>query len=171
AYGAAVSWCIDSNRDLDVATALDLHCYDDEAGELGTALVRLGDSHLELTPQIGNVASSVIHLYFPQLQIGRGPLKGARASEYEAIQATLDDVGTHLDRARPGRADGTLVIAELRHAMALVQILCRDGRARVAGDGSLASIPEATRLALAAELDEVIAAHDTLWHARNRPGR
>jgi hypothetical protein len=170
AYGAAVSWCIDTNRDLDVATALDVHCYDDEAGELGTALVRLGDSHLELTPQIGNVASSVIHLYFPQLQIGRGPLKGARASEYEAIQATLDDVGTHLDRARPGRADGALVIAELRNAIALVQILCRDGRARVAGDGSLASIPEATRLALASELDEVIAAHDTLWHARNRPG-
>ena len=170
AYGAAVSWCIDSNRDLDVATALDLHCFDDPAGELGAALGRLGDAHLELTPQVGNVASSVLHLYYPQLQIGRGPLAGAHATEYAAIEATLADVNDRLDRARPRRNDGALVIAELRNSMALVKILCRDARARLDGDGTLASIPEGTRQTLARDLDAVIAAHETLWHARNRPG-
>jgi hexosaminidase len=170
AYGAAVSWCLDTNRELDVATALDLHCYDDPAGELGAALVQLGDSHRELGAQVGNVASSVLHLYFPQLQIGRGPLAGVKASEYAAIEATIDTVEAGLDRARPGRADGALVVAELRNAIALVRVLCRDARARLAGDGSLASVPAATRLELASELDAVIAAHDRLWHARNRPG-
>ena len=29
AYGAAVSWCLETNRDLDLGAALDLHCYDD----------------------------------------------------------------------------------------------------------------------------------------------
>jgi hypothetical protein len=170
AYGAAVSWCLDTNRDLDVATALDLHCYDDAAGELGAALIRLGDSHRELSAQIGNVASSVLHLYFPQLHIGRGPLSGVAPEEYEAVEATLDDVDARLDLARPGRADGALVIAELRNSMALVRVLCRDARARLAGDGSLGSVPAATRQALAHDLDAVIAAHDTLWHARNRHG-
>ena len=106
AYGAAVSWCLETNRELDVATALDLHCYDDAAGVLGTALVRLGDSHRELTPQVGNVASSVLHLYFPQLHIGRGPLKGAQASEYAAIEATLADVN-RARSTRPGRREPT----------------------------------------------------------------
>jgi hexosaminidase len=170
AYGAAVSWCLDANRDLDVARALDAHCYDDPSGELGAALVRLGDSHLELTAQVGNVASSVLHLYYPQLHIGRGPLAGARSEEYAAIEATLDDVESRLQLARPGRADGPLVIAELRNAIALVRILCRDARARLAGDGSLASVPEASRQALAGDLDVVIAEHETLWLARNRPG-
>jgi hexosaminidase len=170
AYGAAVSWCLDTNRELDVAGALDLHCYDDEAGVRGAALVRLGDCHLELTPQVGNVASSVLHLYFPQLHIGRGPLKGARATEYAAIEATLADVNRALDDARPARADGALVIAELRNAIRLVDILCRDARARIAGDGSIESVPESTRHALARELDDVIEAHGTLWHARNRTG-
>jgi hexosaminidase len=170
AYGAAVSWCLATNRDLDVASALDLHCYDDPAGELGAALVRLGDSHLELSAQVGNVASSVLHLYYPQLHIGRGPLAGVRAAEYEAIEGTLDDVDSRLDLARPRRADGALVIAELRNSIALVRILCRDARARLAGDGSLASVPAATRRALARDLDPVIAAHETLWHARNRHG-
>src|SRR5207248_11614562 len=70
AYGAAVSWCLEANRDLDVAAALDAHCYDDPSRELGAALVRLGDSHLELAAQVGNVASSVLHLYLPQLHLG-----------------------------------------------------------------------------------------------------
>jgi hypothetical protein len=170
AYGAAVSWCIDANRDLDVAAALDLHCYDDEAGELGAALVRLGDSHRELTPQVGNVASSVLHLYYPQLHLGRGPLAGVHVTEYEAIEATLADVDRRLELARPRRADGALVIAELRNNMALVRVLCHDARARLAGDGSLASVPERTRAELARELDTVIEAHEPLWHARNRPG-
>jgi hexosaminidase len=170
AYGAAVSWCVESNRDLDVGAALDMHCYEDDAGELGAALLRLGDSHRELTPQVGNVASSVLHLYFPQLQLGRGPLAGARAAEYEAIEAILAEVDGRLDLARPRRADGALVIAELRNSIALVQILCRDARARLDGDGTLASAAEATRQALAHDLDAVIAAHETLWHARNRPG-
>jgi hypothetical protein len=170
AYGAAVSWCLGTNRELDVAAALDLHCYDDPAGELGAALIRLGDSHRELGAQVGNVASSVLHLYFPQLQIGRGPLAGVQAVEYEAIEATLDDVDARLELARPRRTDGELVIAELRNSIALVRILCRDARARLAGDGSLASVPEATRHALARDLDAVIDAHDGLWHARNRHG-
>ena len=132
--------------------------------------MRLGDSHLELTAQVGNVASSVLHLYFPQLQLGRGPLAGVRAQEYAAIETTLDDVESRLDLARPGRADGALVIAELRNAIALVRILCRDARARLDGDGSLASVLDASRQALARDLDVVIAEHETLWLARNRPG-
>ena len=170
AYGAAVSWCLEANRDLDVATALDLHCYDDPSGELGGALALLGDSHLELSAQMGNIATSVLHLYYPQLHIGRGPLAGVRATEYEAIERTLDDVESRLDRARPGRADGTLVIFELRNSIALVRVLCHDARARLAGDGSIESVPAPARVALARELDPVIDAHEVLWHARNRHG-
>jgi hexosaminidase len=170
AYGAAVSWCLETNRELDVAAALDRHCYDDPSGALGAALVRLGDAHLELSAQMGNVATSVLHLYYPQLHIGRGPLAGVRAAEYEAIERALDDAESGLDRARPRRADGELVIAELRNAIALVRVLCRDARARLAGDGSIESVPAPIRAALARELAPVIAAHETLWHARNRHG-
>jgi len=54
--------------------------------------------------------------------------------------------------------------------VALGFLLARDGKARVEGDGSLASIPEPTRHRFAAELPPVIAAHERLWLARNRPG-
>ena len=94
---------------------------------------------------MGNVSALVLPLYWPQLVAGRWPLKGAHADEYEAVEAELGWCGDALTRARPGRADGALVLDELRNAIALVSILARDGRLRVEGDGTLASIPPADR--------------------------
>src|SRR5206468_6860251 len=67
AYGAAVSWCLDANRDLDLAAAVATHVFDDPTGELGTALMALGDAYLGVTPKIWNMSVLVMHLYWPQL--------------------------------------------------------------------------------------------------------
>ena len=169
AYGAAVSWCIESNRDLDVATALDLHCYDDEAGELGAALVRLGDSHLELTPQVGNVASSVLHLYFPQLQIGRGPLKGASSRVRGDRGNARRCRRTPRSRAPPARRRRARDRgAAQRHRARARAVPRRAGAPRgrrftrigARGD-SPGTRPRARRGDRRAR---------PLWHARNRPG-
>ena len=170
AYGAAVAWCAQANRDLDLGTVLSAHCYGDRTGELAAALLALGDAYLALTPQIGNVASLVLHLYWPQLRIGRPPLEGVTADEYTAVEAVLAQAFAALERARPSRADGALVLDELRNAIELVAILCSDARARLRGDGALASIPAAERELLADRLRPVIKEHERLWLARNRPG-
>jgi hypothetical protein len=170
AYGAAVAWCAATNRDLDLGAALSAHCYDDPTGVLGETLVALGDAYLAITPQMGNVSALVLPVYWPQLIAGRWPLKGADADEYDAVLGLLDRCREALVRARPRRADGALVLEELRNAIALVSVLCRDGRARVEGDGSLASIPAGVRHGLADGLRPVTEEHERLWLARNRPG-
>jgi hypothetical protein len=170
AYGAAVAWGLAANRDLDLAAALSTHCYGDPTGALGDALVRLGDTHLALTPQIGNIATLVMHLYWPQLTIGRGPLAGATAAEYAAAEAELAACADTLDAARPARPDGALVLDELRNSIALVTLLCRDARLRLAGDGTVGAIPTGARAELAGGIEAVTAEHRRLWLARNRPG-
>ena len=170
AYGAAVAWSAPTNRDIDLGPALSAHCYGDPTGQLAEALLALGDAYLALTPQIGNVASLVLHLYWPQLRIGRPPLEGGTADEYAAVEAVLAQAFAALERARPSRADGALVLDELRNAIELVAILCSDARARLRGDGALASIPAADRELLADRLRPVIKEHERLWLARNRPG-
>ena len=170
AFGAAVSWCLDANRDLDLAAALDAHAFDDEAGELGRALVELGDVYRDVTPQVPNTSAVVLHLYYPQLTVGRGPTKGATAEEFLAISRTLDSISSALDRARPGRLDGGLVLDELRNAIALVRVLCADAVARLGGDGTLESVGSDRREAFARDLEPVIVTHRALWLARNRPG-
>lgn len=170
AFGAAVSWCAATNRDLDLATALSVHGFDDPTGLLAETLLDLGDLHRVLTPQMGNVSTLVLPLYWPQLVTGRRPLVGVTAHEYATVQEKLLDHRHALERARPRRADGRLVLDELHNAIALVTVLCQDGRARTEGDGSIAGISPATRRRLADQLRPVIVEHERLWSARNRRG-
>lgn len=170
AFGAAMGWCAATNADLDLGNALSAHCYDDPTGELGAIVVGLGDVYLRLTPQVWNVASMVLHLYFPQLDVGRGPLRGAAVDQYEAVLADLDAYDTRLDAAAPARGDADLLLAELHNAIALVRATALDAIARLDGDGSLASVPAARRAELAEQLRPVLAEHGRLWLARNRPG-
>lgn len=62
------------------------------------------------------------------------------------------------------------VSQELSTTIDLARILLDDARARLGGDGHLASIPEGVRRQLADRIDAVIDAHRVHWSARNRPG-
>ncbi len=170
AFGAAMSWCASSNQDLDLGAALSAHCYDDPTGVLGHVVVELGDVHRRLTPQVFNVATVALPLYYPQLDVGRGPLRGATTEEYDAIDADLDALMARLDAVGSRRDDADLLADELRNAAALVQVLTADARARLAGDGSLAGVDAATRARLGNALQPVVEEHERVWLARNRPG-
>ena len=124
----------------------------------------------DVTPQVPNTSAVVLHLYYPQLTLGRGPTKGATAPEFERLDEKLAGIAMSLDGARPSRADGALVLDELRNAIALVRVLCGDAIARLDGDGTLESIPAATRERLATGLAPVVDAHRDLWLVRNRRG-
>ncbi len=170
AFGAAMSWCASTNRDLDLADALSRHCYKDSSGELGAIVAELGDVHLRLEPQMWNVSTLVLPLYFPQIDVGRGPLKGATVDQYEAVDADLDAYESRLAGIRSTRPDADLIVAELRNAIALVRVLSADARARLAVGGALADVCMAERAELAEALRPVIAEHERLWLLRNRPG-
>ena len=142
AFGAATAWCLETNRDLDLAAALSRHCYDDPANEIGPALVELGDIHRIPSVQLDNVASMVLHLYYPQLDFDRGPLQGFTVDEFEAVLGALDAVDARVARSTMQRADADLVRAELANGMALMRVLARDAIARLRANSSLASIPE-----------------------------
>jgi hypothetical protein len=170
AYAAAVSWCLDTNADLDLAAALDVHAYDDPTGELGSALLSLGDTHRGIAPQFPNISVLVMHLYYPQLQLGRGISAGMTIDDLRVVEDQLAATVERLAHAGPMRSDGNLVIDELRTAAQLVALLCRDARARLEQDGWLSSVSEGKRAELARDLRPLIDHHRELWLARNHPG-
>ena len=170
AYAAATGWCLDTNADLDLAAALDVHAFDDPAGQLGAALLDLGDTYRGVKPAMWNMSVLVMHLYFPQLQLGRTFSDGLTIDDLADVEAKIDDSVNRLRNAGPRRADGDLIIDEVRTGAALVALMCRDARARLEGDGWLASVPEDRRQSLADELEPLIDAHRRLWLSRNRPG-
>jgi hexosaminidase len=170
AYGAAVSWCLETNADLDLAAALSTHVFQDRTGRLADAVLSLGDAHRLVTPQFPNMSALVMNLYYPQLSVGRGLTDGMRVDELDAVESCLKDARSTVSGAHPDRLDSTLLIDETVFGADLVSLLVDDARGRLAGDGSIGSVPPGTRAELAADLAGLTARYRSLWLARNRPG-
>jgi hexosaminidase len=170
AFGAAVSWCLASNEDLDLGAALSTHVFGDPTGGLAAAVMALGDAHRLVTPQFPNMSPLVMNLYYPQLPVGRGLTAGLTSEELDDVVACLERARLDADHSRPGREDGAWLLDEVAFSTELVTLLVRDAQARLRGDGTLASVPEHERAALGAVLDRLMERYRVLWLRRNRPG-
>ncbi len=170
AYGAAVSWCLEANADLDLGAALSAHVFRDATGGLAEAVLALGDAHRLVTPQFPNMSTLVMNLYYPQLPVGRGLTEGITVEELTAVEACFDAARTSLGRARPERTDTPDLVDQVAFSIDLVALLVRDARARLGTDGRLASVPSDERARLGDVLDALIERYRGLWLAHNRPG-
>jgi hexosaminidase len=170
AYGAAVSWCLEANADLDLGAALSAHVFGDPTGGLADALLALGDAHRLVTPQFPNMSTLVMNLYYPQLPVGRGMTEGITLEELAAVEACFDAARGSLGRARPERTDTPELVDQVAFSIDLVALLVGDARARLGVDGHLASVPPDERARLGDELDALIERYRALWRAHNRPG-
>jgi hexosaminidase len=170
AYGAAVSWCLAANADLDLHAALSAHVFMDPTGALADAVLALGDLHLAVTPQFPNMSALVMNLYYPQLPVGRSLTKGLTAAEVDGVEARLDEARALVARAKPERVDAARLVDEVVFSIDLVSLLMRDLQARLAVDGHIGSVAQEQREALARDLDQVVDRYRSLWLQRNRPG-
>ena len=170
AYGAAVSWCLDTNADLDLAAALSVHCYDDPSGELAAAVLDLGDAHRVVTPQFPNMSTITLHLYFPQLTLGRGLTRGLTTAELDTVAEVVANARSRADRARSQRPDASALVDEVQWGADVVALLTDDARARLGGDGTIGSVAASSRSELANRLSSLMEQHRALWLQRNRPG-
>jgi len=170
AYGAAVSWCLETNRDIDLVAALSSHSFSDESGNLARALLILGNAYLIVTPQLSNMSALALHFYYPQVIIGKGLTAGLRIDELERLERLLGEVRERLSHASPKRVDGVAVIEELYWSVDVMDLLAADAKARLIGDGSISSVPASVRRDFAARVDEITVQYRRLWLARSRPG-
>ncbi len=162
AYGAAVSWCALTNRDVDVTPALDAYVFEDEAGVLGGLLERAGN----LYDATGKTAMNGSPL-FTDLLTGGGLLGSMGEADPERTAATVDALDAclgSLAESAPGAVDGAVVRQELEAALRLA----RHGAWRIA---RLAGFPgRPGDAALAEDLREAITLQREAWLARSRPG-
>ena len=147
ALAAGMSWCAATNEAVDLDTVAD------------SAAIALGDVYLAADAQIPNCSRLVRHLYFPQIAVRR-----LSHDECDRAEAGLD-AGVALLRDRADLdADG------LRCGADLTRLAIADARARLAADGTIESVPDATRRLLADQLRPLIDRHRELWLRSNRAG-
>ncbi|MCP3987299.1 MAG: glycoside hydrolase [bacterium] len=160
-YGASVAWCIEANRDLDLATALDTHVFEDEACVLGALLVQIGN----LYDTTGKTAMNGSPL-FTDLLVGEsllGSMGEADPSQTARTIELLEEAITELVQARPAASDGEVTRLEIGAALRLA----RHGAWRIARE---AGFSRPTDPELAADLADAIEQQREAWLARSRPG-
>ena len=173
ATAAAFGWCVQSHADLDadeLAALLDAHCYDDPTGLTGRAVVGLGQTYRMIVPRPPNMSALALPFLLPQWPMGKAVTDGLTTTDLDAVGSLLDDTDAALEGARPRRADGRLVIDEIRATAALLRLSGHDLALRLGGDGTLASVSQADRDGLAAELGPRVEEFRRLWLERFRPG-
>jgi len=175
AYGAAVSWAVEANRNLDLPAVLDQHVYRDRAGVMGRLVCDLGDTYK--VPAVKDCTTSVLCdiIVRPGDNFNRrhfyADLRTLTRENLEKTLEYVDRVMTPLGKADMDVSDAGLIRDELTCTANLLRHACRLGIARLeAPDKKIQNIPAERRAKLAAELSQLLVEFQRLWLLRNRPG-
>ncbi|MGH9028742.1 MAG: family 20 glycosylhydrolase, partial [Acidimicrobiales bacterium] len=164
---AAFSWCMEANRGLDAAAIgdlLSLHSFGDGSLRMGEALSVLGDVYTML-PEVPNMSGLVASIYLPQIPVGEALTPGVTVSDFEAIEAKLDDAQEATAAATPTSLHGRLAAPELENSIRLALLACHDAieRLRSGSAGRLEDIAPRARAELAGTLGDITTEHRSLW--------
>ena len=162
AAGAAYSWALDSNRDIDVAQALSLYAFEDPTSCMGRAAYDLGNIYRAVGVEPGN-SSALFWLLHQPLGKARDFQETISA---DALYHTLDAIAqaaAPLSRSQSARPDAALLQDEFRLAIRMLQHAVH--RALLAQ-----GVSQFTKTGLNSDLLSIIDEYQRIWLLRNRSG-
>jgi hexosaminidase len=168
-YGAAVSWNVEANRDMDIARALDLFVFQDSNGKMGRLMLDLGNYYLKEPNRLHN-NTMVVRTLYNGFEDDRDQEKLSEA-DCAAIKRYVDEVQGRLGEVRMGCADAALVEAEVINAARFIRhgcdlaVLKRMLERKAGKDAVLAQLTP-----MMDDIDLLLGQHDQLWLERNRSG-
>ncbi len=161
AFGAALGWSVDTNRDIDIAAAASLHIFGDPSGASGRFAYEVGNLYTRL-PRTHNSTG------YARAAITRADelpdvLRTLPAVTTDALLVEVDRLAGECARLNMNRADAAHIRAEYAHVLRLI----RYGTLRLqhAAAGIRLSADEERAL-----IDDLVAEHDRVWLLRNRIG-
>lgn len=169
AYGAALSWACEANREIPLAAALSRFAFEDPSGTMGRLAFDLGNVHRETGVLTANstVLFRLLQFRPNQLHLAERLMTHSEGMEPERFWQTRDRIDDLMDKLHEGemqRPDADLIRREYSWAARMLQHSCRRA-AWILGseDGKL-------RQSLLAEIDRLMEEYEEIWMARNRPG-
>ena len=174
AYGAALSWAHDANRELDIPAALSHFAFADSTGTMGRIAYQAGDVYRIVNdyPQF-NGAVMVRALFTPLEKIwGDGGWlaseKGPTSFDHSKIRAAMDEMEKLMSELDTVQTADPAIVPEYRLAMRLWLHGCK--RLLIADPDPSKRDSSITLPALATEIRGLLADYRERWLARNRPG-
>lgn len=167
AYGAALSWNHENNRDIDLASALSRFIFRDTADVMGQIAYDAGKAYLEFEWQNFN---GHLLAYLAQVPHQRDNAKAENgykdklaASDLQHMISHLSALKARLSETEMQRPDSDLIIAEYTQALSLVQHAAK-WLLFIRGES------EESAIELRQEIDLLINNAREVWLGRNRRG-
>lgn len=158
--GAALSWCVGSNRKLDPATQTSRHAFDDPTGFLGGLWQDAGRVHEPLGLNLPNKTAlfRVMHSRFDDASAVAG-ITPRRLDLVDERIRKLRRIARSVRGNELLKAEYLVTLDVLAHAVLRARSMLR----RPSTNASLFT-------KLQAQIKAIIETHRRLWRARNRPG-
>lgn len=171
-YGAAVSWCLKENKDLDINSVLNRYIYKDPTEKTSQIVFDMGNVNQVLDEN--NIFNTY---FFTMLQNVDKPMSKQAdlknltikklTKTIEALQKIIDRVET----AKASAKDSEIVYREIKNAASLAIHSCNLSIAKLnTADGTIEAVNAETKYQLLVELDAIIAEYKEIWMLRNRIG-
>ena len=170
AYGAALSWACDANRDMEIAQAVSVYAFDDPTGTLGRIAYDLGNAYQKTGVEVHNstVMVRMLQATYEQFAANRSRYPGLTADGLIAAEVEVDRVMARYGGVKSGRKDADLIRREYAWAADMLRHGSRRGVWMLGKQDGREDA--ALRAALAADAERLIAEYGALWHTRSRPG-
>jgi len=161
-FGGAISWCVETNRDVDLASVLNRYVFDDETSVLGGVLMGIASTTQMLGAPLLNSSPLFVALLHGGTVDGFPAVSPKALDSVDSVfSAALDD----LDIAKPSSGDGDVAIREVRQAIRFARI-----GVEVIRKGGVAKMAPAEASRLLSVLDAVLVEQRATWLLRSRPG-
>ncbi len=169
AYGAGVSWCLETNRDGDVDSWLDDYAFQDHARLMGGIAAGLGRVHepLALQPPNATILFRILQATTEDIaaHIVDSP---ERVGELKSALEHIDETVAPIGEVQIQRPDADLLVREFLWVAGMLRHACWRGiwaAGKCSGEED-----QHLRRHLAEEAGGLREEFEYLWHARNRPG-
>ena len=164
--GAGFSWCLDSNRLVDISKALSWMAFEDQTGITGKMLYDLGNAYLEIGLELEN---STVLFWLLRKNLPEIRESNYQISEEKILQtkSVIEKAASLISSAQIRRGDSGLIQRELNLTTRLLLHACR--RYQLVDNQN----PKEKRWItqeLLADIKDLSAEYKTIWLERNRPG-
>jgi hypothetical protein len=161
AYGAAVSWCVATNVDADIAHLAGVHVFRDYTGAAGRFAYEVGNVYRAL-PRTHNSTGYALAVLRREPNLPT-ELRALDADVLGEMLSEIERLSAQRPKLRMERDDAAVIRAEYAHVLNLMRYGVQ--RLRYASVGG--QMPDAEEHAAVASL---IDEHDRVWLMRNRRG-
>lgn len=170
--GAAVSWSLEDNRELDVNNILNKYVYKDPANKTSQIIFDMGNINQLIDP------NDVFNMSFYQLlkNIDRPMAEHNKLKTYSIVNLSnakeaLKAIIERITESRATANDAQIIRREIENAAKLAIHACNLGIAKLnTKGGNVDSLDVDTKYKLKIELEAIISEHREIWMLRNKIG-